>query len=72
MVGLPTPQALLREEGPTTSTPLHDLAIEVSGGPLASTLLLTDGRIVGRPPAFVDPQASRYTGWCLTRRVCEL
>ena len=23
MVGLPTPQALLREEGPTTSTPLH-------------------------------------------------
>lgn len=65
MVGLPTPQALLREEGPTTSTPLHDLAIEVSGGPLATPLLdwlpQTGASLVDHQRS-VDPQAEPVHG----------
>ena len=35
MVGLPTPQALHREEGPTSENPLREFDIQVAGGPWA-------------------------------------
>jgi 3-oxoacyl-[acyl-carrier protein] reductase len=38
MVGLPTPQALIRDEGADTETPLAGLEIEAGGGPLGTVL----------------------------------